>query len=146
MLWQVALLNLTTRRICFVPHWTCLPVFKVATYCSQKSLSWSSSAERKGTKEGVLQIAVRNHNVQKKLDPTSPAGSRQEAEMWSLSTFLRKKVFRTLGALYQIPSDKIRGIHKRMVRFQKLTRNLFLTLHGHNLHRQQRQLSKFLMR
>jgi len=33
-----------------------------------------------------------------------------------------------------------------MVRFQKLTKNLFLTLHGHNVHRQQRQLSKFLMR
>ena len=38
------------------------------------------------------------------------------------------------------------GIHKRMVQFQKLTRNLFLTLHGHNVHRQQRQLSKFLRR
>jgi len=34
-----------------------------------------------------------------------------------------------------------------MVRFQKLTRNLFLTLHGHNVHRQQQQqLSNFLMR
>ena len=33
-----------------------------------------------------------------------------------------------------------------MVGFQKLTRNLFLTLHGHNVHRQQQQLSKFLMR
>ena len=33
-----------------------------------------------------------------------------------------------------------------MVRFQKLTRNLFLTLHGHNVHHQQQQLSKFLMR
>jgi hypothetical protein len=33
-----------------------------------------------------------------------------------------------------------------MVRLQKLTRNLFLTLHGHNVPRQQRQLSKFLMR
>ena len=33
-----------------------------------------------------------------------------------------------------------------MVQFQKLTRNLFLTLHGQNLHRQQRQVSKFLMR
>ena len=40
----------------------------------------------------------------------------------------------------------IQGIHKRMVWFQKLTRNLFLTLHGHSIHRQQRQLSKFLMR
>jgi len=40
----------------------------------------------------------------------------------------------------------IQAIHKRMVRFQKLTRNLFLTLHGHNVHRQQQQLSKFLMR
>ena len=42
--------------------------------------------------------------------------------------------------------SSIQGIHKRMVRFQKLTRNLFLTLHGHNVHRQQRQLSKFLVR
>jgi hypothetical protein len=33
-----------------------------------------------------------------------------------------------------------------MVRFQKLKQNLFLTLHGHNVNRQQRQLSKFLMR
>jgi hypothetical protein len=40
----------------------------------------------------------------------------------------------------------IQGIHKRIVMFQKLTRNLFLTLHGHNVHRQQRQISKFLMR
>jgi len=40
----------------------------------------------------------------------------------------------------------VQGIHKRMVRFQKLTWNLFLTLHGHNVHRQQQQLSKFLMR
>ena len=38
------------------------------------------------------------------------------------------------------------GCTQRVVRFQKLTRNLFLTLHGHNVHRQQRQLSKFLMR
>ena len=41
---------------------------------------------------------------------------------------------------------QIHGIHKRIVSFQKLTRNLFLTLHGHNVHRQQQQLSKFLMR
>ena len=40
---------------------------------------------------------------------------------------------------------QIQGTHKRMVRFQKLTRNLFLTLHGHNVHHQQQQLSKFLM-
>jgi hypothetical protein len=32
-----------------------------------------------------------------------------------------------------------------MVQFQKLTRKLFLNLHGHNVHRQQRQLFKFLM-
>ena len=40
----------------------------------------------------------------------------------------------------------IQGIHKRMVRFQKLTINLLLTLHGHNVHSQQQQLFKFLMR
>jgi hypothetical protein len=39
----------------------------------------------------------------------------------------------------------VQGIDKRMVQFQKVTRNLFLTLHGHNVHRLQRQLSKFLM-
>ena len=33
-----------------------------------------------------------------------------------------------------------------MVRFQKLTRNLFLTLHRHYLHRQEQQLPKFLVR
>ena len=38
------------------------------------------------------------------------------------------------------------SVQKRVARFQKLTRNLFLTLHGHNVHRQQRQLSKFLTR
>ena len=42
--------------------------------------------------------------------------------------------------------QNIQGIHKRTVMFQTLTRNLFLTLHRHNIHRQQRQLSKFLMR
>ena len=40
----------------------------------------------------------------------------------------------------------IQSIHKRIMRFQKLRRNLFLTLHGHNIHHQQQQLSKFLMR
>ena len=40
----------------------------------------------------------------------------------------------------------IQYVYKWMVQFQKLTRNIFLTLHGHNVHRQQQQLSKFLMR
>ena len=39
----------------------------------------------------------------------------------------------------------IQGIHKTMVRFQKLTWNVLLTLDGHNLHRQHHQLSKSLM-
>ena len=29
----------------------------------------------------------------------------------------------------------IQGVYKLIVQFQKLTRNLFLTLHGHNVHR-----------
>ena len=40
----------------------------------------------------------------------------------------------------------IQGVYKWMEQFKKLTRNLFLTLHGNNVHRQQRQLSEFLMR
>jgi hypothetical protein len=48
---------------------------------------------------------------------------------------------------YRMPNRgvNIQSIHKRIVQFQKSTRNLFLTLHGHYVHRQQRQLSKFLM-
>ena len=38
------------------------------------------------------------------------------------------------------------GLHKRMARFQKLTRNVFLALRGNNVRRHQQQLSKFLMR
>jgi hypothetical protein len=33
-----------------------------------------------------------------------------------------------------------------MVQFQKLTGKVFLNLHGHNVHRKQRQLSTFLVR
>jgi hypothetical protein len=33
-----------------------------------------------------------------------------------------------------------------MARFQKLIKNLFLTLHEHNVDRQRQELSKFLMR
>ena len=40
----------------------------------------------------------------------------------------------------------VQGVYKGMVRIPKLARNLFLTLHGQNVHRQQRQVSKFLMR
>ena len=44
-------------------------------------------------------------------------------------------------SLYSYIYIYIQSIHKRMVRFQKLTISLFLTLHGRNLIRQQRQLS-----
>jgi hypothetical protein len=59
----------------------------------------------------------------------------------SVSEFLR-----TQQICMHLSTYSIQGIHKRMVQFQKLTRNLFLTLHGHKVHRQQRQLSKFLVR
>ena len=53
---------------------------------------------------------------------------------------------REIYNLTKLTFSQIQGIHKRLAHLQKLTRNLFLTLHGHNVHRQQRQLSKFLMR
>jgi hypothetical protein len=47
---------------------------------------------------------------------------------------------------YRLPKEsQILSFFPTLVRFQKLTRNLFLTLHGHNVHRQQWQLSKVLM-
>jgi hypothetical protein len=54
--------------------------------------------------------------------------------------------FHTVILYYKYNGLDIQGIHKRMVRFQKLIKNLFLTLHEHNIHRKLRQLSKFLMR
>jgi hypothetical protein len=38
------------------------------------------------------------------------------------------------------------SIHKRMVQFQKLMKNTFLILHGHNIHCQQQIMSTFVMR
>ena len=61
--------------------------------------------------------------------------NKKQLQMWFVIDMCKKSAYM-----------HIQVIHKRMVRFQKLTRNLFLTLHGHNLHRQQRQLSNFLMR
>jgi hypothetical protein len=46
----------------------------------------------------------------------------------------------------EINKQEIQGINKRMVQFQKLKRNLFFTFHGHNIHHQQQQLSKFVTR
>ena len=64
--------------------------------------------------------------------------------------FLRAVFLKIFGFTQRINKSTVLGIiqciHKRMVRFQKLTRNLLLNLHRHNVHRQQRQLSKFLMR
>jgi hypothetical protein len=55
------------------------------------------------------------------------------------------KTKQTNSALKRDPPENT-GCLKIMVRFQKLTRNLFLTLQGQTVHRQQRQPSKFFMR
>ena len=64
--------------------------------------------------------------------------------LWKQPTYLTKVL---LGLVQYVGcfQDTVQRIQKRMVGFRKSTRNLFLTLHGHNVHRQQRQLSKFLM-
>ena len=64
-----------------------------------------------------------------------------DSTVWYLSQVAEVRMATTLGQWLQIQS-----VYKWMVQFQKLTRNLFPTLHGQNVHRQQRQLSKFLMR
>ena len=69
-----------------------------------------------------------------KLNVLSTAGTTTK-----LSFYITKNYTAQCSKIYT-------GYTQRMVLFQKLTRNLFLTLHRHNVHRQQRQLSKFLMR
>jgi hypothetical protein len=51
-----------------------------------------------------------------------------------------------LNKRYHVLSDYYTGDVQKNGAVQKLIRNLFLTLRKHNVHRQQRQLSKFLMR
>jgi hypothetical protein len=53
-------------------------------------------------------------------------------------------IAKIIGRCMYVVSE-IQSVYKRMARFKKLTRNLFLTLHGQNVHRQQRQLSKIFM-
>ena len=77
--------------------------------------------------------------------------SRLRSSVTSVTSTVSSTTAHTSQRTQYVPITKsyngeIQDIHKTMVRFQKLTRNLFLILHGHNVHRQQRQLSKFLMR
>jgi hypothetical protein len=68
------------------------------------------------------------YNVDHFLELSSESIATKSTYNVSLLTFFKPKV------------------HKIMRRFQKLLTNLFLTLHGHNTHCQQWELSKFLMR
>jgi hypothetical protein len=43
------------------------------------------------------------------------------------------------------PTHVVQDMHKIIVRFQKLLKNLFHTLHGQNVHCQKRELSTFLL-
>jgi hypothetical protein len=63
-----------------------------------------------------------------------------------LFSLINKIQYKVLWLSETVDNNKhyVQGIHKRMVQFQKLARNLFLTLHVHSVHRQQQQLSKFL--
>jgi hypothetical protein len=52
----------------------------------------------------------------------------------------------TLFCLYPYTESHIQDIYKRMARLQKLSKNVFHVLHGHNINWQQRELSKFPVR
>ena len=74
-------------------------------------------------------------------------------EIFGVTAWLLKmgpdRLYRNVGnyqsTLRDLPEERIQCVHKCLVQFQKLTRNLVLALHGQNVHRQQRQLSQFLM-
>ena len=74
-----------------------------------------------------------------------PAESRVTFLFYFVKFYNSLQIFK-LRLLALIEYLNIQAIHKIMVRLQKLTRTVLLTLHGHNVHRQQQQLSKFLMR
>ena len=94
-------------------------------------------------KEEILKISKCIVTLCFKVLCCMPVDGPHDRNMYHIATKVIKFVV-VDGSVY-VDFD-VQGIHKRMVRFQKLTRNLFLTLHGQNVHRQQRQLSKFLMR
>ena len=64
---------------------------------------------------------------------------------WMSAAFVTQHAMR-IPIICGLSGFTVQDIYKRTVRFQKLTRNLFLILHRHNVHLQQRQVSKFLMR
>jgi hypothetical protein len=69
--------------------------------------------------------------------------------LWSCVCIFFNKEMCFLNHYTNMPASAdsgIHGVYKRMVRFQKLIKILFLNLRGHNIHCQQRELSTFLMR
>jgi hypothetical protein len=52
----------------------------------------------------------------------------------------------TAQSMWQHTVTHVQDVHKRMVQFQEFIKNVFIFLHGHNIHCQQRKLSLFLMR
>jgi hypothetical protein len=76
-----------------------------------------------------------------------PPVSSSSINRWN-GRLITLKSYSCLGYLYcDLLNDLriVQGIHKRMVRFQELIQFVFFTSHDHNLHYQQRELSKFLM-
>ena len=70
--------------------------------------------------------------------------SRKLREMYLFLWLLMFENFK-IDIVLTVHRDKLYMVHTKEWRGFK-TRNLLLTLHGQNVHRQQRQLSKFLMR
>ena len=88
----------------------------------------------RGTAPSISNVRTRRRRIISFTEDKSPRVCVEQGAVWAQEE------------MWALWSRDIQGIHKRMVRFRKLTGNLFLALHGHNVHRQQRQLSKFLMR
>jgi len=88
----------------------------------------------RGTAPSISNVRTRRRRIISFTEDKSPRVCVEQGAVWAQEE------------MWALWSRDIQGIHKRMVMFRKLTGNLFLTLHGHNVHRQQRQLSKFLMR
>jgi hypothetical protein len=120
---------------CFGIHKYITILFKTVLFlpASQETLN-TCHARKNRAKCFLKDIQASNVKLTNSLVRKRPSYTRSDvlSVVWSLSERRRA------------PRGK-KVIHKRMVRFQTLLSNLFLTLYGHSIHCQQLKLSLLLM-
>ena len=115
-----------------------------------QEVGWASELSGQVWKSHLNNLQQSEYNCQAVVQTKLLVCNKSKGYPLDTYTELRMYCLFICGLLNQTISNSnctssIQCVYKWMVQYQKITRNLFLTLHGQNVHRQQRQLSKFRM-